>query len=369
MLGKLRSGRLDKFIHSNSSSQMIGNASIAFIQVKIRSVLKLCLTLCALRYICSKTARSLSSPGNRHELSLLAARYATPSGSDRGGRSPSSSRFGRRSPVPRQRLLRSQRLAPGQIRDAAQRAGRSTPGRRSGRRVRLLATGLLRRSNRVCPRGLAGTAATQAGAQTAAQIERRSPRDTGGGGAGGRHDAECRRTRLAPGRSLCNRSAPAHHCSPLDTVSAAAGKKTALTVAPVDTLDDVTRYATQYELLRSQFKGAASGSDVGCAVMQPRGAGLALLLREGLPAWIRAVRQVLQASVAPSVGAIGLPAGDATSNGSHAAAVGAADIPAPAESLLPTAQRRDVTALLASLVLSTRRWVGSAPMQEYGPCR
>jgi hypothetical protein len=367
MLGKLRSGCLDKFILSNSSPQRIGNASVAMYLLKIRCLLKLCLTLCGMRYIFTKTSGSPPSPGNRHGLSLLASRHATPSGSDCGGRSPSSSGFGRRSPVPRQRILRSQRLAPGQIRNAAQRAGRGTPCRRSGRRVRLLAPGLLRRSNRVCSRGLAGTAATQAGAETAAQIDGRSPRDIGGSGTRGRHDAECRRTRLAPGRSLCNRSAPAHHCSPLGTVSAAAGKKTALTVAPVDTLD-VTRYATQYELLRYQVMGAASGTDAGCALMQPRGAGLALLLREGLPAWIRAIRQVLHASVEPSgVGAVGSPGKDPASIGSHPVAVGASDITAPSASLLPTAQWRDVTALLASLVLSTCRLVGSAPKQECRP--
>lgn len=364
MLGKLRSDRLDKFIQSNTNPQRISNLSVSIYLSGMRCILKLCLTLRVRMYIFTKTSCSPPSPGNRHELSLLASRHTTPSGPHCGGRSPSSSRFGRRSPVPRQRLLRSQRPAPGQIRDAAQRAGRSTPGRRSGRCVRLLATGLLRRSNRVCPRGLAGTAATQAGAKTAAQIDRRSPRDTGGGGTGGRHDAQCRRTRLAPGRSLCNRSAPAHHRSPLDTVSAAAGKKTALTVVPVDTLD-VTRYATQYELLRSNFTSAAGGAtDAGCAAMQPRGAGLALLLCEGLPAWMRAVRQVLNAALASP------PSNDVlTPIGLPPVASGGSDNAAPSTSVLPTAQRRDVTTLLASLVLSTRRWVASAPRQEYRSCR
>jgi hypothetical protein len=365
MLGKLRSFRLDKFIHSNRRWQRIGSSAVAMFLVKVRCLLELCLTPCYWRYIFIKTSDSPPSQGNRHDLlSLLASRHATPSGPDGGGRGPSSSGFGRRSPVPRQRLLRSQRPAPGQIRDAAQRAGRGTPGRRSGRCVRLLATGLLRCANRVCSRWLAGPAATQAGSETAAQIDRRSPRDTGGGGTGGRHDAQCRRTRLAPGRSLRNRSTPAHDCSPLDAVSAAAGKKTALTVAPVDALD-VTRYATQYELLRSQFTSAASGgTDAGCAVMQPRGAGLALLLREGLPAWMRAVRQVLSTSVAvpPSNGAL-------PSNESSPVAAGAPDITVSSASVLPPAQRRDVAALLTSLVLSTCRWVGSAPKQEFRPCR
>ena len=140
-------------------------------------------------------------------------------------------------------------------------------------------------------------------------------------------------------------------------------------MAPVDNLD-VTRYATQYELLRSQFTGAASGTDAGCAGMQPRGTGLALLLREGLPAWPRALRQVLHASAAPSgVGAVGSPANEVTSIGSYPVAVGAPESAVPSASVLPSAQRRDVTALLANLVLSTCRLVGSAPRQEYRSCR
>jgi len=129
----------------------------------------------------------------------------------------------------------------------------------------------------------------------------------------------------------------------------------------VDTVD-VTQFATQYELLRSQVVDAANGASR--AAMLPRGTGLALLLREGLPAWMRAVRQVLTASVA-------LPASsDApTSIGTLSVAVGAPDILVSSASLLPPAQRRDVTTLLASLVLSTCRRVGSATKQECRPCR
>lgn len=135
-------------------------------------------------------------------------------------------------------------------------------------------------------------------------------------------------------------------------------------MTPVDTLD-VTRYATQYELLRSHFTSAAGGpTDAGCAVMQPRGAGLALLLREGLPAWMRALRQVLNAAVAVP------PSNDVlTPIGSPPVAAGASDNTVSSASVLPPAQRRDVTTLLASLVLSTRRWVASAPRQEYRSCR
>jgi hypothetical protein len=110
--------------------------------------------------------------------------------------------------------------------------------------------------------------------------------------------------------------------------------------------------------------GATSGADVDRTAMQPRGTGLALLLREGLPAWMRAVRQVLNASVALPPSTIVL-----TSIGSFPIAVGAPDVPVSSASVLPPAQRRDVTTLLASLVLSTCRWVGSATKQECRPCR
>lgn len=361
MLGKLRSSRLDKFIQSTSNAHEHRDDFAVSYVGKSRCGVKAFLTTDVVMYIFFKT--SDSSPGIRHERSLLASRHATPSGSGVGRRAPSSSRCSRRSLVPRQRLLRSQRSAPGQIRDAAQRAGPSTPSRRSGRCVRLLPTGLLRRSNRVCPRRLARPAAAQTGAQTAAQIDRRSPRDTGGGGTGGRHDAKCRRTRLAPVRSLRHRGVPAHHCSPIAAVSAAAGKKTVLTLVPVDTLD-VTRLATQYELLRSQVVGAASSMDAGRAAMPPRGTGLALLVREGLPAWMHAARQVLSASVA-------WPASNEvpTSIGSSPVAGGAPDTTQSSACALPPALRRDVTALLASLVLSTCRWVGTATQQEGRPCK
>ena len=136
-------------------------------------------------------------------------------------------------------------------------------------------------------------------------------------------------------------------------------------MAPVDTLD-VTRYATQYELLRSHFTSAADGAlDAGRAVMQPRGAGLALFLREGLPAWMRAVQQILNAAVALP------PSNDVlTPIGSPPVAAGAYDNnTVSSASVLPPAQRRDVTTILASLVLSTCRWVASAPKQEYRSCR
>ena len=122
--------------------------------------------------------------------------------------------------------------------------------------------------------------------------------------------------------------------------------------------------ATQYELLRAQVMGAPSRTDAGRAATPPRGTGLALLLREGLPAWMQAVRQVLNASVA-------WPASNEvpTSIGSSPVAGGASDTTGLSVCVLPPALQRDVTTLLVSLVLSTCRWVGTATQQECRPCK
>jgi len=101
---------------------------------------------------------------------------------------------------------------------------------------------------------------------------------------------------------------------------------------------DVTQYAVQYELLRSQVIGSA-----GNAVLagQPRGVGLALFLSEGMPRWLRTVETVLRAALAPRVA-------DATDPAPH---------DSPQTSATPvwlSSVRHEVTRLLASLVLSTR---------------
>jgi len=94
----------------------------------------------------------------------------------------------------------------------------------------------------------------------------------------------------------------------------------------------------EYERLRSQIVGPVpSGTG--------RGVGLSLLLREGITAWMHAVRT---ASVpAPREGATGAPA---RYDGDSAAVAGAP----PRVSLLSAAQHDDVARILAGLVLSAR---------------
>lgn len=99
---------------------------------------------------------------------------------------------------------------------------------------------------------------------------------------------------------------------------------------------DTTRYTMQYELLRAQVFGTAN--DMG----PRRGIGLAVLLREGMPGWLKAVDAVMRTS--PVLQATNSPRGD--------------EQPALRHSIEPVspwhAQLHDVIKLLASLVLSTR---------------
>ncbi|HQR57674.1 MAG TPA: hypothetical protein PLW72_16960 [Burkholderiaceae bacterium] len=134
---------------------------------------------------------------------------------------------------------------------------------------------------------------------------------------------------------------------------------------------DVTRYAQEYERLRSQVSAASPERQPAAVPQSLRGIGLALLLRDGLPAWIRGVRQVLSQAAsaagkdgaAPShppraFAAIPLPKADG-----H----GSADSMSPSP-LLEPARQRDLITLLASLVLSARRAPHPASMKEPSPC-
>lgn len=125
---------------------------------------------------------------------------------------------------------------------------------------------------------------------------------------------------------------------------------------------DVRQYAAQYELLRTQFSGTSRDGALGPEARQTRGIGLALLLREGMPGWLKAVEPVLRvalASPASKTSASGVPLSPET--------------PAAADVAMPRtfahAQHHDITMLLASLVLSTRRLAGLSPSEGgYRPC-
>ena len=60
---------------------------------------------------------------------------------------------------------------------------------------------------------------------------------------------------------------------------------------------DATQFTAQYELLRSQVIGAAGDAPQRELGAQPRGVGLALLLREGMPGWLNAIDAVIRASL------------------------------------------------------------------------
>jgi hypothetical protein len=63
---------------------------------------------------------------------------------------------------------------------------------------------------------------------------------------------------------------------------------------------DLTQYTVQYELLRSQVMPPAPNAARGDTAADPqRGVGLALLLSEGMPGWLKTVETVLRAAIAP----------------------------------------------------------------------
>lgn len=120
---------------------------------------------------------------------------------------------------------------------------------------------------------------------------------------------------------------------------------------------DVTQYTAQYELLRSQVIEPAGNSDRGGkAADQPRGVGLALLLSEGMPGWLKTVGAVIRTALAPRVADSQDSASQEGSPQSSAAPVWLSSV------------RHQVTTLLASLVLSTRPVAHQSSREEHRPC-
>jgi hypothetical protein len=105
---------------------------------------------------------------------------------------------------------------------------------------------------------------------------------------------------------------------------------------------DFRRYTVEYELLRSQVIGTVEKLGGENTAGQARGIGLALLLSEGIPGWLKAVEAVLRAS---SPRTVGLPTPSPREGSSHCNAV-----PVWSSSV----QRHEVATLLANLVLSIR---------------
>jgi hypothetical protein len=106
---------------------------------------------------------------------------------------------------------------------------------------------------------------------------------------------------------------------------------------------DVTQHTAQYELLRSQVLGTQGNTSRPALSTQPRGVGLALLLREGMPGWLNAIGAVIRASLAQQT---------IDANQTQVPANPAACPLIPA--WLSGVQRHNITTFIASLVLSTR---------------
>ncbi len=117
---------------------------------------------------------------------------------------------------------------------------------------------------------------------------------------------------------------------------------------------DVRHYAAHYELLRAQVTGTAREEALGREASPARGIGLALLLREGVPGWLKAVHAVLRASLAA-------PASGVSASGLRPALEGCVE-----DGAVPSfahARQHDITILLASLVLSTRHPPSVSPRE------
>jgi hypothetical protein len=117
---------------------------------------------------------------------------------------------------------------------------------------------------------------------------------------------------------------------------------------------DAMQYTVQYELLRSQVIGTVGDVARVNAGDQARGMGLAMLLSEGMPGWLKAVEGVLRASLGQRLFDSPGPVSHEGSTESSAAPV-----------WLSSVQRHEVTTLLASLVLSTRPLARQSSREGY----
>src|SRR5262249_47029549 len=115
-------------------------------------------------------------------------------------------------------------------------------------------------------------------------------------------------------------------------------------------------FTVQYELLRAQVIGAANDMSRAGNTVPSRGIGLALLLREGMPGWLKAVDAVMRA----------LPVHQATNSPRGDEQLALPDTVAPAS--LWCVQLHDVITLLASLVLSTRHFAEFSHTGRHRSC-
>lgn len=117
------------------------------------------------------------------------------------------------------------------------------------------------------------------------------------------------------------------------------------------------QFTAQYELLRSHVIGAAGDGVQRELGAHPRGVGLGLLLREGMPGWLNAIAAVIRASAAKQITTIPPPPAEPPAGRGVASP------------RLSSAQRQDMTALLTDLVLSTRRVERSSTREGFPSCR
>lgn len=120
---------------------------------------------------------------------------------------------------------------------------------------------------------------------------------------------------------------------------------------------DPGAYTAQYEALRAQMTaGDARGR---ASDARARGVALAVLVQDGVPAWLAAVEPILSIRPAGPV----RPAVECT-----APAEAPFDL-AGTPGVLPLARQADVTLILAALVWSTARSARRDPSRDLSPAR
>ena len=166
--------------------------------------------------------------------------------------------------------------------------------------LRPVPTGLLCDARAVRPRGPARAAAPQARTEAPAQAHRRSPCRPGAGCAGGRTDAQAAQSWP---RCLAERCGISAHPRSILRRLLPYLKRQEKKLPRDRRSGPARRHAVHRAVRTASLPGHRStlamlrGRDLGS---QPRGVGLALLLREGMPGWLKAVDAVIRASAGPA---------------------------------------------------------------------
>jgi hypothetical protein len=223
MLGKLYPTCLEKYVRSTWRREVLRYHLSTEMAINIGMLLVLPAFWLDIKKGCVYNYEDIS--GGLNGLTPFTPTQAPSADLERTGCHPPAPASGDRSIVPRQRLLRSERSGAGEIRDAPQCPGRGASGGGCSRDLWPVPSCVLRHPGTIQGWRLAGSVAAQAWTEATAQAQRRDARCAGAGRPRGRTDAQGGRASCAFITALWSGGTPAHHSSPSDSVSQAAGKK------------------------------------------------------------------------------------------------------------------------------------------------